>query len=182
SSWFPQVMIFINNSISEFLALGFPALLMLIFTFITFLVGTLLRNTPTQVKDQAIKEVKSIDYFTTATLRDQVIKGKVSLSKQDFIELYEVVNEIFRNSLGIPLSDGRVVSILVARGVDAMRAREFWSSMNKTYLKARKKFSFPPVLMWSRKVRKSVEDCEEILNVLGTSLLKDLGIEYLLMR
>ncbi len=183
SSWFPQVMIFINNLISElFLALGFPALLMLIFIFITFLVGALLGNIPAQVKDQAIKEVKSIDYFTTATLRDQIIKGKVSLSKRDFIELYEVVNEIFRNSLGIPLSDDRVVSILVARGVNAMRARKFWSSMNKTYLKARKKFSFPPVLMWGRKVRKSVEDCEEILNVLGTSLLKDLGIEYLLMR
>ncbi|MEO3993237.1 MAG: hypothetical protein QN229_02860 [Desulfurococcaceae archaeon TW002] len=183
SNWFPQVIIFIDNSINEiFLVLGFLALLMLTFSFIIFLVSVLLRNIPAQVKDQAIREVKNIEYFTTATLRDQIIKDKVSLSKQDFIELYEVVNEIFRNSLGVSLSDGRVVSILVARGVDDVKARKFWSSMNKTYLKARKKFSFPPTLMWGRKVKKSVKDCEEILNVLGTSLLKDLGIEYLLMR
>ncbi|MEM4824197.1 MAG: hypothetical protein QXV31_04090, partial [Zestosphaera sp.] len=100
----------------------------------------------------------------------------------DFIELYEIVDEIFRNSVGVPLNSGEVVSILVSRGVDPEKARDFWSSINRTYLKAKKKLAFPPVLMWGRKVRKSIIECEEILNVLGTSLLKDVGFEYLLAR
>ncbi|MEM2021974.1 MAG: hypothetical protein QXP80_07100 [Zestosphaera sp.] len=182
TTWFPQAVGFINDLIYRLLNIGFPALLMLVFSFIAVLVSIVLRNTPTQIKDQAIREVKSMEYFTAAALRDQIIEGKVSLGKQDFIELYEIIDKILKDSLGVTLSDGKVVDILTARGVDAVKARKFWSSMNRTYLKARKRFSFPPVVMWGRRVEKSVEACEEILNVLGTSLLKDLGIEYLLMR
>ncbi|MEM2039482.1 MAG: hypothetical protein QXN79_03185 [Zestosphaera sp.] len=183
ATWFAPLINFLNDLTNRWLdSLGFPMLACLTLILGTLLAIQLVRSVPEVVKDQAVEEVKSKEFVVFSNLADEVISGKITLGKQDFIELYEIVDEIFRNSVGVPLNSGEVVSILVSRGVDPEKARDFWSSINRTYLKAKKKLAFPPVLMWGRKVRKSIIECEEILNVLGTSLLKDVGFEYLLAR
>lgn len=183
ATWFTPLMSFVNDLLNSLLdSLGFPALACLTFILGSLLAIQLMRSAPEVVKDRAMEEVKSKEFVAFSSLTEEVISGETSLGKQDFIELYEIVDEILRNSVGISLSNREVVNILVSRGINPKKAVSFWSSMNKTYIKAKKRFGFPPVVMWGRKVRKSIIECEEVLNALGTSLLKDLGFEYLLAR
>ena len=183
ATWFPPLVSFVNDLSSKLLdSLGLPLLSCLTPILGSLLAALLMRSAPEITKDKSIEEVKSREFVAFSNLVDEVISGRIKLGKQDFIELYEIIDEILRSSVGVPLNSKEAVSVLVSRGVDPEKARNFWSSMNKTYLKAKKRFGFPPVIMWGRKVRRSVIECEEVLNTLGTSLFKDLGFEYLLAR
>lgn len=183
ASWFTPLMSFVNDLTSTLLnSLGFPILACLTFILGSVLAIQLMRSTPELTKDKAVEEVRSKEFIALSSLADEAVSGRIELGKQDFIRLYEIVDEIFKNSVGVSLSSREVVNILVSRGVNPKKARSFWTSMNRTYSKAKKRFGFPPVVMWGRKVRRSIIECEEILNILGTSLLKDLGFEYLLAR
>lgn len=183
ASWFTPLVSYVNTVISRFLdSLGLPLLVFLTLILGALLTAQLMKSSPEIMEDRPIEETKSREFVIFSSLANEVISGRVSLGKQDFIELYEIVDEILKSSVGAPLNSKEVVNILVSRGVDPKKAKKFWSSMNKTYSKAKKKFGFPPILMWGRKVKKSIVICEEILNVLGTSLLRDLGFEYLLAQ
>lgn len=183
ATWFPPLVSSVNDLISKLLSsLGFPLLSSLTLILGSLLAALLVRSAPEATRDKNVEEVKSREFVAFSNLVDEVISGKIKLGKQDFIELYEVVDEIFRSSVGVPLNSKEAISVLVSRGVDPRKAGSFWSSMNKTYLKAKKRFGFPPIIMWGRKVRRSIIECEEVLNTLGTSLFKDLGFEYLIAR
>jgi hypothetical protein len=182
STWFPSVIDLVNNLSSKLFSVGtLISIAAAAFSgiFITMLI---LSRTPERVEDRAMEKIISKDYFTLADLREKILAERVSLGKEDFITLYEIVNEVFKDVVGVPLSDERLINVLTSRGLDPVKARKFWKGMNGTYSKARKRFGFPPIIMWGRLVKKRIAECEEVLNSVGTSLLKDLGFEYVLMR
>ncbi len=182
STWLPPLIEYINDISSKLFSIGTLALVAAAVFFGIVIVATILQKAPEGVKDQAMERVVSRDYFTLADLREEILAGRVGLGKEDFITLYEIVNEVFKDVVGVPLSDERLINVLTSRGLDPVKARRFWKRMNGAYSKARKRFGFSPVIMWGRLVKKSIAECEEVLNAVGTSLLKDLGFEYVLMR
>lgn len=182
STWFPPTIDLINGLSSRLFSAGTPILVVAATLLGLITAMMVLPRTLERVRDQAMESVISKDYFTLADLREKILAGRVSLGKEDFITLYEIVNEVFKDVVGVPLSDERLINVLTSRGLDPVKARKFWKRMNGTYSKARKRFGFPPIIMWGRLVKKRIAECEEVLNAVGTSLLKDLGFEYVLMR
>ena len=182
STWLPPAIEYINDISSKLLSIGALVLVAAAAFFGIIIATTILQRAPEGVKDQAMERVISKDYFTLADLREEILAGRVSLGKEDFMTLYEIVNEVFKDVVGVPLSDEKLINVLTSRGLDSVKARRFWKRMNSTYSKARKRFGLPPIIMWGRLVKKSIAECEEVLNAVGTSLLKDLGFEYVLMR
>lgn len=64
------------------------------------------------VKDERLSEVLEKEEYATSTIREAVVKGKYSFTRQDFIRLYEIVNTYFRELLGVSMESSEALTPL----------------------------------------------------------------------
>jgi hypothetical protein len=133
------------------------------------------------VKDERLSEVLEKEEYATSTIREAVVKGKYSFTRQDFIRLYEIVNAYFRELVGVSM-ESREALTLLARYVGREEAEEYLNSMNRLRDKALGRRRLPLIISWHRLVEKKIRESEKILNKLGASMADEKGFEYLEMR
>lgn len=133
------------------------------------------------VKDERLSEVLEKEEYATSTIREAVVKGKYSFTRQDFIRLYEIVNTYFRELLGVSMESSEALTPL-SRYVGREEAQKYLNSMNRLRDKALGRRRLPLIISWHRLVEKKIRESEKILNKLGASMADEKGFEYLEMR
>lgn len=179
STWFPPLVTAFNSLTAALVgnSMVYPLLL----AILMFLAYRIISARIPAIRDEPLPEQEERELFITGDIRRAVIAGKIKFSKNDFVKLYEVVSEVLKNIKGVGLDDSRTVDVL-ASVIGAERASRFVNDMNRLYLKASGKKILPIVLSWNRATKKKIDECEEVLKALGTSLAVEKGVEYVLAR
>ena len=178
STWFPPLVEILNRLASSVLAsTPYQPLVLLILVLVVYVVVS--KRFPRE-PDARLAEQVEREYFVTAEIRHAVLGGKVKLTKRDFVNLYTIVDSVLRDTRGVGLGDPRAAEVL--RNVLGNAAAKFVRDMNRLYLKALGKSFLPIVISWNRVTRKKIYECEEVLKALGTTLLAEKGVEYVLAR
>lgn len=130
------------------------------------------------VADQRLEEQKEIESFVTGDLRDAILRGRIKLSKQDFVTLFSIVNTVTQTLYGIELCDEKLLSVVPKRDV----AEKYLSRMCRLYKKALGRSFLPIVFSWNRTTARMIRESEEFLSLLGQTISGEKGVEYILMR
>lgn len=138
---------------------------------LTIAILYILRRGETILRDEPLKEQSEIELYIAPELRRAIVEGRIKLSSRDFINLYTMVNTVFRNLIGVGLDDSRFPDY-VGRYVGAERCSRYWKFMNRYYRRALRKSLWPPIVLWRRVVRRATEESESMLNMLGSSLIQ----------
>ncbi len=133
-------------------------------------------------KDTPLQPVAEVDVIVDTPVRRGIVEGKIKLTKEDFLPLYELVDSALRRSFGFGLGDPAAIPRLAqATGLDEDFLRRYVDRMNSLSLKLRKRKFFPIVLSWNRTMKKLINDSNELLSRLGASLYEK-KVEELLRR
>ncbi|MDG6906218.1 MAG: hypothetical protein JRN20_10585 [Nitrososphaerota archaeon] len=103
------------------------------------------------------------------------------------VRLYEVLGEVFAREFGSDVSSLTLPQLSSKLGEQrALETLNLISELRRVYeYSVGKRFLFPPVFSWKRKVSKATETAEEILNHLGMTIRGEAntkGVEYGLRR
>lgn len=133
-------------------------------------------------KDSPLQPVAEVDVIIDTPVRRSIVEGKIKLTKDDFLPLYELVDSVLRRSLGFGLGDPAAIPRLAhATGLSEDFLRKYVDKMNSLSFKLRKKKLFPVVLSWNRTMKKLISDSNELLSKLGASLYEK-KVEELLRK
>ncbi len=167
ATWLPPALELANRFVTfVFSNYATAALAALIAILISYAVAKRLLGSGRDVRLMPQLEYGSV--FSTE-LHDAIARGRYAFTKEDFVNLYSLVDEALRSVLGISLSDPQCVDIL-AKYIGSERARRFVSTMNSYLAKARGERFLPLVLSWNRVVKRMLRESEEVLNALGSSI------------
>ncbi|MEM3980199.1 MAG: hypothetical protein QXF79_02960 [Ignisphaera sp.] len=175
-TWLPWILLQINNFVG--FIKGLPYIAPFFVAIIAYLIYRYVVGKISIFPDARIGEQKEVEIYLTEELRDSVIRGRISLDKQDFISLFELVDSAVRLTYGVGLCDPDAHKVLQL-GRDADR---YARDMCRLYAKASGRKRLPIVLSWNRTTKKMIKRSEEFLKTMGYSLAKEKGVEYLLLR
>lgn len=179
SFWLPPLVEMLNRVASSILISPLRPLVLMVLILVAYIATS---GRFTRVQDRRLSEQAEREFFTGATagIRGSVLGGRVKLGRQDFINLYSIVDSILRSVVSVGLGDPRAIEAL--RGFVGPRSDRFFNDMNRLYAKATGRKFLPLVFSWDRAVRKMIRECEGVLNALGTTLMAEKGVEYVLAR
>ncbi|MEM0340224.1 MAG: hypothetical protein QXN05_01600 [Acidilobaceae archaeon] len=173
STWLPPLLNFIDRVIVTLFSLDFMRTLFLVGLSLGF--ALILALYEEKVRDEPLKDVREVKWYGYEVFR-KTIREK-SLDKEDFIQLYTIVDSVLKSVTGTSLTSLEAISVLESHGVERNYAKSYWEFMNRYYDRARGRRFWPPVVLWGRIVKKALAQSEEVLKVLGTSLKKLEGLE-----
>ena len=134
----------------------------------------------------------SIEKTIVAQSRSRLDFLNTSRTKSFYVatlaRLYEVMGDVLAKEFGVEASSISLSLMSSKLGdTDANETSKLLSELHSIYEYAngRKRFLFPPVLSWKRKVTKMTERAEDILNHLGMTIKGDektKSVEYSLRR
>ncbi|MDK6028812.1 hypothetical protein QPL79_05495 [Ignisphaera sp. 4213-co] len=130
------------------------------------------------VDDRRLDEQREVEVFATGDVREAILKGKIKLGKQDFLNLFTIVNTVTQLVYGVELCNPRLFELIPSREY----VKRYVNRMCKLRKKASEGGFLPIVFSWSRTTAKMVRESEEFLSLLGQSIAGEKGFEYLLMR
>lgn len=174
--WFPPLVLYINNLIEYAKSLAYVAPLLVLVTIVA--VYMYVSRRVQTISDGRIEEQREVEVYLTGELRDTVMRDKVSLDKEDFTNLFELVDSVVRLTYGIGLCDPDAVKMIPIGDSGSRYVRD----MCRLYDKASGRKRLPIVLSWNRTTRKMIKRSDEFLKSMGQSLTKERGVEYALLR
>ncbi|MEM0026469.1 MAG: hypothetical protein QXT53_00850 [Ignisphaera sp.] len=130
------------------------------------------------VADHRLEEQREIESFVTGDLRDAILRGKIRLSKQDFITLFSIVDTVTQTVYGLELCDERLLNVIPKRDV----AEKYLNRMCRLYKKALGRSFLPLVLSWNKTIARMIRESEEFLSMLGQTISGEKGVEYILIK
>jgi len=145
-----------------------------------YLAFSLSRSYPYR-RDTPLSEQVEEELYVAADVRRAILGGAVKLGPRDFVNLYNIVDEVSARVLGVRLSSREFPGVL-GEYLSRDLAQGYWEMMNRYYRRATGASRRPLVVRWRRVVLGAIEASEAVLNALGTSLEATYGAEYLLAR
>ena len=128
------------------------------------------RNIGKSVNDTKLEDTSEIDVIVDTQIRRTLLGKKIKLAKNDFIALYEVMDQVISKTVGVKMNEhDNMVKILIANGVEEKVAKQYVNDMNRLYIKITKKKFRPIIFSWNRKVSKMIK-LSEIVPVSYTHL------------
>jgi len=170
--WMPPLLRISNRVISS--ALANPYLAPIVVASLTLISLAIVRKQIGSERDYRLSEQYEVGALIERRISELLARGVKTFNKDDFRNLYSMVNEAMEMFIGVNLSSPQCVEVL-SKYVDRRKAENFVKRMNAYLRKARGESLLPIVLSWSRVVKRMIRESEEILNALGTSL--DRGVE-----
>ncbi len=168
SIWLPPALATINK---QFIYLFREPILYFSLPLLTLILLYILRRGETILRDEPLTSQRELELYIAPELRKAVIEERVRLTSNDFINLYTMVDTVFKNLIGMGLDDNRF-SEVVGRYAGVEKSFRYWRFMNKYYRRALRKSIWPPLVLWRYVVRRAVEESESILNSIGSSILQ----------
>jgi len=179
STWLPVAADALNNAVELALANRVSAsILALLAIAMSY---RFIRERLPRIPDARLREQEEVEVFVTGNIRKAIMTGKYKLDRNDFLKLYEIVDVVFRNTVGYGLDDSRLVRVL-ASYIGYERATRYFVEMNRLKEKVLGHKILPLVLSWNRTVTRLLRESEEVLNRIGASLEAEKGAEYIVLR
>lgn len=176
STWLPWILLQINSFVG--FVKGLPFVAPFFVAIVAYLVYRYTSGKIPIIQDARISEQKEVEIYLTGELRDSVMRGRISLDKQDFARLYELVDSAVRLTYGVGLCDPEVHK-MIPLGKDLDR---YVRDMCRLYAKALGRKRLPIVFSWNRTTKKMIKRSNDFLKAMGHSLAKEKGVEYVLLR
>ncbi len=126
-------------------------------------------------------EERLVEVAYAVNIREEIVRGKLKLGKEDFKSLYELVDQAMLSVYGLGLKDADLVKRL-SEVLGPENARRYVDAMNKLYGKATGARRTPVVLSWHRTVLKYARESDEVLSKIGVSLMKVEVLEKIARR
>ncbi|WP_048163038.1 DUF4350 domain-containing protein [Thermogladius calderae] len=179
STWFAPLLDYSNSLLKEALqnqlvASVFSVLLALL-AFVYFSRGE------SFIRDRPMGEERLVEVAYAANIREEIVRGKLKLGKEDFKSLYELVDQVMLSVYGLGLKDADLVKRL-SEVTGPEKARRYVDAMNKLYGKATGARRTPIVLSWHRTVLKYARESDEVLSKIGVSLMRVEVLEKIARR
>ncbi len=165
--WLPPALRLANKAFAY--ALSSYGLSILVLGLLALIAYAIARRIIGSGSEQRVSPSPEWGSVFSTELHDIIARGRYSFSREDFLNLYALVDEALKSIVGLGLSDPRCVDVLSSY-VGRERAARFVNAMNRYLDKARRKRILPIVLSWNRLVRRMLKEAEEILNSVGTSI------------
>lgn len=175
--WAPSLFNIINsyikNLISSPLTRILIALLLVFFSywFISRYIGK-------SVHDLKLEDTSEVDVIVDTQIRRTLLGKKIKVSKNDFIALYEVMDQVIMKTVGVGISEPDAIRMLITHGIEEKMAKKYVNDMNKLYMKITKRKFRPIVISWNKKITEMIKLSEKVLNTFGSTLIGEKGIEY----
>ncbi len=179
STWLTHVIESINSFFSYIRNSFFYSLITSL--LLVMIIYRALSGTEIIIRDERLPETREIEMFVFRDLRESIAKGKYKLTKHDFINLFEIVNNVFRSIVGIELCSDTAITY-ISRFIETKQAKRYVDKMCKGYRKAVKGGIRPFILSWHRFTMAMLRESEGILSSMGYALTKEKGVEYVLLR
>ncbi len=176
--WAPLLFNIMNTYLKNLLS---SELIKIIIVVIMIFIGynIISRNIGKSVYDTKLEDTSEIDVIVDTQIRRALLNKKIKLTKNDFIALYEVMDQVIGKTVGVKMNEiDNVIKIFIANGIDEKVARQYVNDMNRLYIKITKKKIRPIVLSWNRKISKMIKLSEMVLNKFGSTLAGEKGVEY----
>jgi hypothetical protein len=146
-----------------------------------FLIYLYISSRFSPIRDYRLSEVNEVEYFITADIRNAVVRRSISLDRNDYVKLFSIVDTAIRSLYGCSLCSSEAIEY-IAKALNSYRdSKRFVDRMCRLYRKASKGGFLPVVLSWHRATSKAIRECENVLRVLGISLMEEKGFEYRLL-
>jgi fumarate reductase subunit D len=175
--WAPSLFNIINsyikNLISSPLTRILIALLLVFFSywFISRYIGK-------SMHDLKLEDTSEVDVIVDTQIRRTLLGKKIKVSKNDFIALYEVMDQVIMKTVGVRISEPDAIRMLITHGIEEKMAKKYVNDMNKLYMKITKRKFRPIVISWNKKITEMIKLSEKVLNTFGSTLIGEKGIEY----
>ncbi len=170
--WLPPALKFANNYLGELFTN--PYLAPIAVAALTLISLAIVRRYIGGQRDYRLAEQYEVGAVIEQSINELLARGAKSFTKDDFRNLYRMVNEALEMFVGIDLRDPRCVDVL-SKYVDRRKAENYVKKMNAYLSKAEGRSLLPIVISWTRVVRKMLIESESMLNAVGTSLERGVG-------
>jgi hypothetical protein len=137
-----------------------------------FVLDSLLKNR-ISTRDRPLKEQVEEEIGVFKEIKRGVIRGKVKLGREDFIDIYRVLDDLSLMVWGVHFNDSRALEELSKLLGDYKRARKIWLRAIKVYNKALERKPFPVVVSWRREIERLIDLTDELI----AKLVDKIGVE-----
>jgi hypothetical protein len=171
STWLPPLMQLATQTYISVLQrpLAKEALIAIVSLFV---LDSLLKNR-ISTRDRPLKEQVEEEIGVFKEIKRGVIRGKVRLGKEDFIDIYRVLDDLSLMVWGVHFNDSRALEELSRLLGDYKRARKIWLRAIKVYNKALERKPFPVVVSWRREIERLIDLTDELI----AKLVDKIGVE-----
>jgi predicted alpha/beta-fold hydrolase len=128
--------------------------------------------------DLKLEDTSEVDVIVDTQIRRTLLGKKIKVSKNDFIALYEVMDQVIMKTVGVRISEPDAIRMLITHGIEEKMAKKYVNDMNKLYMKITKRKFRPIVISWNKKITEMIKLSEKVLNTFGSTLIGEKGIEY----
>lgn len=179
STWLPPLVEYINRFFvsitTSFLLSTAIAVILMAIVYRVFL------RRENIVVDQRLPEVREVEMFVFRDLRESIARGKYRLTKHDFVNLFEIIDNVFRSVVGVELCSNRALEYISSL-VGSEKAGRYVDRMCRGYRKAVRGGIRPFILSWHRYTMSMIRESESILNAMGYTLTREKGVEYIFLK
>jgi len=179
STWLTPIVESINSFFSS-IRNSFFFSIIISFILVVIVYGAF-SGTESIIRDERIQEVREVEMFIFRDLRESIARGKYRLTKHDFINLFEIVNNVLKSVAGIELCSDIAITY-ISRFIEVEQSKRYVDRMCRGYRKAIKGGIRPFILSWHRFTMAMLRESEKILSSMGYALTKEKGTEYALLR
>jgi hypothetical protein len=137
-----------------------------------FVLDSLLKNR-ISTRDRPLKEQVEEEVGVFKEIKRGVIRGEVRLGREDFIDIYRVLDDLSLMVWGVHFNDSRALEELSKLLGDYKRARKIWLRAIKVYNKALERKPFPIVVSWRREIERLIDLTDELI----AKLVDKIGVE-----
>ncbi len=175
--WAPPLFNIINSYIRSMISFE-PIKILVALLIVFFSYRLISRYIGKPEHDSKLEDTSEVDVIIDTQIRRTLLGKKIKLNKNDLIALYEVMDQVLVKTVGMRLSEPNTIKMLVAYGIDEKMAKKYVNDMNRLYTKITKKKFRPIVISWNRKVTEMIKLSEKVLNIFGSTLIGEKGVEY----
>ncbi|MEM4965249.1 MAG: hypothetical protein QXS45_00510 [Sulfolobales archaeon] len=176
ATWLPPVISWFNNFILDLLRTFFVRPMLILLLVLIFSIPWLRREE--MYRDKPFREVDYKDILQFSELVERIKRGRHRFGRDDFIELYNFINNLMKSYVNMDLLDPVLPSHISSRfGIDQERVRMYQEFMNKYYRIATRKGlgSFLKPFWWSRIVKKAALESYKLIKDMGEGLEKKIS-------
>jgi hypothetical protein len=137
-----------------------------------FVLDSLLKNR-ISTRDRPLKEQVEEEVGVFKEIKRGVIRGEVRLGREDFVDIYRVLDDLSLMVWGVHFNDSRALEELSKLLGDYKRARKIWLRAIKVYNKALERKPFPIVVSWRREIERLIDLTDELI----AKLVDKIGVE-----
>jgi hypothetical protein len=114
-------------------------------------------------RDGPLKEQVEEEVGVFKEIKRGVIRGKVKLGREDFVDIYRVLDDLSLMVWGVHFNDSRALEELSKLLGDYKRARKTWLRAIKVYNKVLGRRPLPIVISWRREIERLIDLTDELV-------------------